>query len=259
MRWCRRRSSMLLCIGWHRALLVAGGLILTNVIVDNVVTPIFMKHAVDVSFLKSRYRLWAGLLFSACRARSLAVPLTLGLKKFIANNSNEAQWPGRFRASWAPAEVLRLLKAAARFEMRNFRLKDEAQAALPDSDGAGTVSGKGGAPGACPRATRRIVLRCLKSFPHRVQDSASLFSQDTAGLRGRKPTSTPDSRHWGCFCSTHRDSSFSGAQRLRARMSVDKRRARRMVAAFRYAKCQRGRSGCLPSPACRSRRLSSIG
>ena len=54
----------------------------------------------------------------------------------------KCSWRGRFRASWAPAEVLRLLKAAARFEMRNFRLKDEAQAVLPDSDGAGTVSAK---------------------------------------------------------------------------------------------------------------------
>src|SRR5271154_5606940 len=39
----------LLMYGWKRALLVAGGLILSNLIVDNVVTPIFMKHAVGIS------------------------------------------------------------------------------------------------------------------------------------------------------------------------------------------------------------------
>src|SRR5271170_6188727 len=41
----------LLMFGWKRALLVACGLILTNLIVDNIVTPFFMKEAVNVSFL----------------------------------------------------------------------------------------------------------------------------------------------------------------------------------------------------------------
>lgn len=85
----------LLMYGWHRALLVAGGLILTNVIVDNVVTPIFMKHAVDVSFLEITLSLvgWAFVL--GLPGAILAVPLTLGLKKFIANSSNEVQLAGQ--------------------------------------------------------------------------------------------------------------------------------------------------------------------
>jgi AI-2 transport protein TqsA len=41
----------LLMYGWKRAALVACGLILSNLIVDNVVSPIFMKHAVEPSSL----------------------------------------------------------------------------------------------------------------------------------------------------------------------------------------------------------------
>ncbi|MGA7962836.1 MAG: AI-2E family transporter, partial [Candidatus Acidiferrales bacterium] len=54
----------LLMYGWQRALLVAGGLILSNLIVDYTVTPIFMKHAVGVSFLEITLSLvgWAFLL-----------------------------------------------------------------------------------------------------------------------------------------------------------------------------------------------------
>jgi AI-2 transport protein TqsA len=74
----------LLMFGWKRALIVAGGLILTNVIVDNVVTPIFMKHAVDISFLELTLSLlgWAFLL--GLTGAIVAVPLTLALKKFVA-------------------------------------------------------------------------------------------------------------------------------------------------------------------------------
>jgi predicted PurR-regulated permease PerM len=81
----------LLMYGWHRALLVAGGLILTNLIVDNVVTPIFMKHAVDISFVEITLSLvgWAFLL--GLPGAILAVPLTLSLKKFIANSSKDEQ------------------------------------------------------------------------------------------------------------------------------------------------------------------------
>jgi AI-2 transport protein TqsA len=79
----------LLMYGWHRALLVACGLILTNVIVDNVVTPIFMKQAVDVSFLEITLSLvgWAFLL--GLTGAILAIPLTLALKKFIAKSLQE--------------------------------------------------------------------------------------------------------------------------------------------------------------------------
>jgi AI-2 transport protein TqsA len=80
----------LLMFGWHKALLVAGGLILTNVIVDNVVKPIFMKHAIDVSFLEFTLSLvlWAFLL--GLTGAILAIPLTLALKKLIAKGLSEA-------------------------------------------------------------------------------------------------------------------------------------------------------------------------
>ena len=74
----------LLMYGWKRALLVAGGLILSNLIVDNVVTPIFMKHAVDISFLEITLSLvlWAFLL--GLTGAILPIPLTLALRKFVA-------------------------------------------------------------------------------------------------------------------------------------------------------------------------------
>ena len=79
----------LLMYGWKRALLVAGGLILTNLIVDNVITPIFMKHAVDVSFLDITLSLvsWAFLL--GLTGAILAIPLTLAWRKFVAKNADE--------------------------------------------------------------------------------------------------------------------------------------------------------------------------
>lgn len=74
----------LLMFGWHRALLVAVGLVLTNTIVDNVVRPIFMKRAIEVSFLEVTISLvfWAFLL--GLSGAVLAVPLTLALKRFLA-------------------------------------------------------------------------------------------------------------------------------------------------------------------------------
>jgi AI-2 transport protein TqsA len=74
----------LLMFGWHRALLVAIGLVLTNTIVDNVVRPIFMKRAIEVSFLEVTVSLvfWTFLL--GLSGAVLAVPLTLALKRFLA-------------------------------------------------------------------------------------------------------------------------------------------------------------------------------
>jgi predicted PurR-regulated permease PerM len=76
----------LLMFGWKKALLVACGLILTNLVVDNLVTPIFMKQAVDVSFLEITLSLlgWAFLLGLA--GAIVAIPLTLALKKFVAKS-----------------------------------------------------------------------------------------------------------------------------------------------------------------------------
>jgi AI-2 transport protein TqsA len=74
----------LLMFGWHRALLVAAGLVLTNTIVDNVVKPMLMKRAVDASFLEVTLSLvfWAFLLGMA--GAILAIPLTLALKRLLA-------------------------------------------------------------------------------------------------------------------------------------------------------------------------------
>jgi AI-2 transport protein TqsA len=81
----------LLMFGWKRALIVAGGLVLTNVVVDNVITPIFMKKGVDVSFLEITLSLvcWAFLL--GLMGAILAIPLTLGLRKFVAKNIRERE------------------------------------------------------------------------------------------------------------------------------------------------------------------------
>jgi AI-2 transport protein TqsA len=81
----------LLMLGWKRALVVAGGLVLTNLIVDNVVTPMFMRHAVDVSFLEITLSLvgWAFLL--GLPGAILAIPLTLAMRKFFAKNSAESE------------------------------------------------------------------------------------------------------------------------------------------------------------------------
>jgi AI-2 transport protein TqsA len=81
----------LLMFGWKRAVVVACGLILTNLIVDNVVTPIFMKQAVDVTFLEITLSLvgWAFLL--GLIGAIVAIPLTLALKKFVAETLKSEQ------------------------------------------------------------------------------------------------------------------------------------------------------------------------
>jgi AI-2 transport protein TqsA len=80
-----------LMYGWKRALVVAGGLILSNLIVDNVVTPIFIKHAVDISFLEIALSLvgWAFLL--GLIGAILAIPMTLALRKFLAKNIDPSE------------------------------------------------------------------------------------------------------------------------------------------------------------------------
>jgi AI-2 transport protein TqsA len=81
----------LLMYGWKRALLVACGLILTNLIVDYTIAPIFMKHAVGVTFLEMTLSLvgWAFLL--GLTGAILAIPLTLALRKFIAKNLDQSE------------------------------------------------------------------------------------------------------------------------------------------------------------------------
>ena len=81
----------LLMFGWKSALLVAFGLILTNLIVDNVVTPIFMKQAVDVSFLEITLSLVGWTFLLGLMGAIVAVPLTMALKKFVAESLRSEQ------------------------------------------------------------------------------------------------------------------------------------------------------------------------
>ena len=73
----------LLIFGWQRALLVAGGLILTNLVADYVLNPIFMKKGVDVSFVEITLSLvfWGALLGPA--GAILGIPLTMALRKIM--------------------------------------------------------------------------------------------------------------------------------------------------------------------------------
>ena len=90
----------LLTHGWHAALAVAVGFILTNTIVDNLVKPIFMKKGMDVSFLSTILSLvfWAFLLGSV--GAILAIPLTLAAEKFLRRR---AEGHSFFSAGTEPA------------------------------------------------------------------------------------------------------------------------------------------------------------
>jgi len=81
----------LLMLGWKKALLVAGGLIVTQMLTDYGLTPIMMKKDMDISFLEIMVSLmvWGFLLGPA--GAILAIPLTLSLKKFIERVSNQSQ------------------------------------------------------------------------------------------------------------------------------------------------------------------------
>ena len=73
----------LLMLGWQKALLVAGGLVLTQMISDYVLTPLFLKKSVEFSFTEMVLSLlgWGYLLGPA--GGVLAIPLTLALRKLI--------------------------------------------------------------------------------------------------------------------------------------------------------------------------------
>jgi len=73
----------LLMFGWTKAFVVAGGLILANLLVDNVVTPVFAKRALRISFLELTLALvgWSFLL--GLEGAMIAVPLTVALKDFV--------------------------------------------------------------------------------------------------------------------------------------------------------------------------------
>jgi AI-2 transport protein TqsA len=81
----------LLMLGWKKALLVAGGLILTQMLTDYGLTPILMKKDMDISFLEIMVSLmvWGFLLGPA--GAILAIPLTLTLRKFIKRVSKQSE------------------------------------------------------------------------------------------------------------------------------------------------------------------------
>ena len=70
--------------GWTTAFLVGGGLILINLVQEYGLNPIFMKKAVNVSFIEIILSLmfWTFLLGPA--GAILAIPLTLTVRKFIS-------------------------------------------------------------------------------------------------------------------------------------------------------------------------------
>jgi predicted PurR-regulated permease PerM len=79
----------LLMMGWKRALLVAGGLILSQILGDYVISPMLMKKGLHVSFLDMTLSLmvWGFLLGPA--GAVLAIPLTLVLRKFLTGPLTE--------------------------------------------------------------------------------------------------------------------------------------------------------------------------
>jgi predicted PurR-regulated permease PerM len=79
----------LLILGWKKALLVAGCLIVTQLLTDYALTPILMKKGVHISFLEIMVSLlfWGFLLGPA--GAILAIPLTITLKKFIERFSSD--------------------------------------------------------------------------------------------------------------------------------------------------------------------------
>jgi AI-2 transport protein TqsA len=89
----------LLMLGWKRALLVAGGLILTQMVGAYVVKPMLMKKGLNISFLEIMLSLviWGFLLGPA--GAILAIPLTLAFRRAIEKPFTEgegalAQAPG---------------------------------------------------------------------------------------------------------------------------------------------------------------------
>ena len=79
----------LLMQGWKRALLVGCGLILTNLIVDNIVMPMFAKHELSISFLEITLSLVGWAFLFGLPGAVMAIPMTLALKELIAKNSSK--------------------------------------------------------------------------------------------------------------------------------------------------------------------------
>ena len=78
-------------LGWKRALLVAGGLILTQMVGDYVVRPMLMKKGLNISFLEIMlsFVIWSFLLGPP--GAILSIPLTLALRRFIERPFTEGE------------------------------------------------------------------------------------------------------------------------------------------------------------------------
>ena len=79
----------LLMFGWERALVVAAGMILINILAANVLNPILLKGSANITFLDMILSLivWGALL--GFWGSILAIPLTLVLKKFSEKPRDE--------------------------------------------------------------------------------------------------------------------------------------------------------------------------
>ena len=79
----------LLMLGWQRALVVAAGMILANLLAANVLNPMLLKDRASITFLEIILSLivWGALL--GFWGSILAIPLTLVLKKFGEKRSVE--------------------------------------------------------------------------------------------------------------------------------------------------------------------------
>ncbi len=76
----------LLMQGWKRALLVGCGLILTNLVVDNIIMPMYAKHELSISFLEITLSLVGWAFLFGLPGAVMAIPMTLALKELIAKN-----------------------------------------------------------------------------------------------------------------------------------------------------------------------------
>jgi AI-2 transport protein TqsA len=94
----------LLMLGWQKALLVAGCLVLTQMLTDYGLTPILMKKGVDISLLEITVSLmvWGFLLGPA--GEILAIPLTITLRKFIEKLSTDAELDARAIGVTSPTQ-----------------------------------------------------------------------------------------------------------------------------------------------------------
>ena len=81
----------LLMYGWKKALLVGCGLILTNLIVDNIIMPMFAKHELSISFLEITLSLVGWAFLFGLPGAIMAIPMTLALKELLAKNSGQTE------------------------------------------------------------------------------------------------------------------------------------------------------------------------